>query len=180
MPLKTSRSEPPVPVSSSQTGPARWVLVGALVLVLLVVGVYDDAVFAVLTSTLQKLLAAVGLYQPAAAAQQNVDANVTHRYVPAGIAYAGLYVGMCLALLRLLLPVPAQWRLVLRLYAGTIAAYVLLVLLGRAMGNVVWVYRLARHLLDFVVSPLPVAGLYVLFRAGFGPTAPGGHSQKEE
>ena len=173
MPLKTSRSEPPVPVSSIQADPGRWVLVAALVLVLFVVGVYDDAVFAVLTSALQKLLAAVGLYQPAAAAQQNVDANVTHRYVPAGMAYAGLYVGLCLAVLRLLLPAPAQWRLVLHLYAGTIAAYVLLVLLGRAAGNVVWVYRLARHLLDFIVSPLPVAGLYVLFRAGFGPALPG-------
>ena len=150
-----------------------------LIIVLLVVGVYDDAVFAVLTGALRKLLAAVGLYQPAAAAQQSVDANVTHRYVPAGVAYAGLYVGLCLALLRLLLPAPAQWRLVLRLYAGTIAAYVLLVLLGRAAGNVVWVYRLARHLLDFIVSPLPVAGLYVLFRAGFGPTTSDEPNQEE-
>ena len=170
---ETSRRPPARPPARRPAGPGRWALVGALVAILLLAGVYDEPVFAVLTAALQRLLAAVGLHHPLAQAQQDVDANVTHRYVPAGVAYAGLYVGLCLALLRLLLPAPAQWWLVLRLYAGVMVAYVLLVLLGRTAGNVVWVYRLARHLLDFIVSPLPVAGLYVLFRAGFGPALPG-------
>jgi len=147
----------------------RWALVGALVGLLLLAGVYDDAVFGVLTTGLHRGLAALGVHQPLA--QAGVDRNVTQRYVPAGIVYAGLYVGLCLALLWLLLPAPAHRRLVLRLYAGAIAAYLLLALLGKLSGNTVWVYRLARHLLDFIVSPLPVAGLYVLLRAGFGPAA---------
>jgi hypothetical protein len=56
-----------------------------------------------------------------------------------------------------------------RLYAGTLAVYVALVLLGKSLGHAEWAFRLSRQLLDFVISPLPVAGLYVLFRAGFGP-----------
>ena len=149
-------------------GLGHWALVGALVGVLLLIGVYDEDVFGVLTIGLHRILAGLGLYH--AQVQQGVDANVTHRYLPAGIVYAGLYLGICLALLWLLLPAPGQWRLVLRLYAGTLAAYAVLVVLGKLTGNTVWLYRLARHLLDFVVSPLPVAGLYVLFRSGFGPT----------
>jgi hypothetical protein len=51
------------------------------------------------------------------------------------------------------------------------AAYVAIVLLGKLAGDAVWAYRLSRHLIDFVVSPLPVAGLLVLFRSGLGPTS---------
>ena len=35
-------------------------------------------------------------------------------------------------------------------------------------GNAQWAYRLSRQILDFVMSPLPVAGLYVLLRVGVG------------
>jgi hypothetical protein len=74
-------------------------------------------------------------------------------------------------LLRLLLPAPAQWHLVLRLYAGVLVVYVAIVLLGKLSHDAVWAYKLSRQILDFVISPIPVAGLYVLMRAGFGPAA---------
>ncbi|MFC6221756.1 hypothetical protein ACFP2F_00765 [Hymenobacter artigasi] len=44
-----------------------------------------------------------------------------------------------------------------------------IVLANKLAGNAVWAYRLSRQILDFVVSPLPVAGLYVVFRVGLGP-----------
>ncbi|WP_188562363.1 hypothetical protein [Hymenobacter frigidus] len=46
-----------------------------------------------------------------------------------------------------------------------------IVLAAKLAGDVTWAYQLSRQILDFVVSPLPVAGLYVLFRAGFDPKA---------
>ena len=168
MPSAFNNAELP-PAASGRLG--RWILAGALFGALLLVGVYNDTVFEVLTTGIHRLMAALGLYQPHAQTQPGVDANVTQRYLPAGLVYAGLYLGVCLALLWLLLPTPGQWRLVLRLYAGALAVYAVLVLLGKFTGNTVWLYRLARNLLDFVMSPLPVAGLYVLFRAGFGPAA---------
>jgi hypothetical protein len=47
-----------------------------------------------------------------------------------------------------------------------------MVVLNKFTGNAAWAYRLSRQLLDFIVSPIPVAGLYVLMRAGFGVQQP--------
>jgi len=152
------------------SGPGRWLLVGAMVLAMLLLGVYNDQVLDVLTTIWQHGLTALGLANAANAMQHGIDAGITQRMLPAVATYAALYLSLCLLLLHLLL-LPAQWRLTWRLYAGALAAYVLIAVLGKLAGNAQWAYRLSRHLLDFVVSPLPVAGLYVLFRAGFGPVA---------
>ncbi|UOQ97628.1 hypothetical protein MUN81_20655 [Hymenobacter sp. 5317J-9] len=149
----------------------RWVAVGALLAALLLLGVYDVAVLNFLTKWWQRALAAVGLRQQLEALQQGISGSVVKRPLPAVMTYAVGYLSVCLLLLRLLLPAPAQWRLVLRLYAGTLAVYVALVVLGKLAGDAQWAYRLGRQLLDFVVSPLPVAGLYVLLRSGFGARA---------
>lgn len=143
---------------------------GALVGALLLLGVCDEPIHAFLTALWLKVLAAVGLRPLAEALQRSVSGSVTQRLLPAVATYAALYLGVCLLLLRLLLPAPAQWRLALRLYAGALAAYAVLALLGKLAGDAQWLYRLSRHLLDFMVSPLPIAALYVLFRAGgLGP-----------
>ena len=152
------------------SGPGRWLAAAGLVLALLLLGVYNDQVLAVLTAGWQHGLAALGLANAANAVQQGIDAGVTRRMLPAVATYAALYLSLCLLLLYRLLT-PAQWQLAWRLYAGALAAYVLIAVLGKLAGNAQWAYQLSRHLLDFVVSPLPVAGLYVLFRAGFGPAA---------
>ncbi|WP_425556422.1 XrtX-associated membrane protein [Hymenobacter saemangeumensis] len=147
----------------------RWVLVGLLVLVLFLAGVYDAQIFGFLTTAWQKVLSAVGLSRQAELLQQGVHGGVTHRALPAVLTYAAFYIALCLLLLRLLVHDPLQWRLVLQLYAGIIAAYVLIVAIGKLAGDAVWAYRLSRHLIDFLVGPLPIAGLLVLFRAGLGP-----------
>ena len=171
MPLPPSSSTPvssPRPGRPALPGPARGLLAGALVLALLVLGVYNHQALNVLTTGWERLLTALGLANAANTLQQGVDAGVTRRMLPAVATYAAAYLGLCLLLLHLLLT-PAQWQLTWRLYAGALAAYVFVAVLGKLAGNAQWAYQLSRHLLDFVVSPLPVAGLYVLFRAGFGP-----------
>ena len=157
------------PTNHRLAGPGRWVLVGILLTALFLVGVYDEATHAFLTALWRQLLAATGLRRYAETMQQGVSGGITKRLLPAVATYAALYLGICLLLLRLLLPTVAQWYLALRLYGITLAIYIAIVLAARLAGNVTWAYQLSRQILDFVVSPLPVAGLYVLFRAGFGP-----------
>jgi hypothetical protein len=155
---------------ASQAAPrrraSRWVLLGLLVVALLLVGVYDERIITFFTVLWQKLLAVAGLRRQAEAMQQGINGGITKRLLPAVATYAALYLGVCVLLLRLLLPAP-QWLLALRLYGVVLVVYVAIVLIGKLAGDAVWAYRLSRQILDFVVSPLPVAGLYVLFRAGF-------------
>ncbi|MCC3154984.1 hypothetical protein Q3A66_18160 [Hymenobacter sp. BT770] len=158
----------------SPTKPARtayWASVGALVILLFLIGIYDEPILQLLTLFWQKALAAVGLQRQAQALQQGINGGILKRFLPAVATYAVLYLSICLLLLRLLLPAPAQWRLALRLYAGALAMYVAMVLLNKLTGNAAWAYRLSRHLLDFIVSPLPVAALVVLFKSGLGAAA---------
>ena len=155
--------------ASSRLG--RWLAVAVLVAGLLALGVFDEPVLLAFTSAWQKLLAALGLGQYTEAVQRGLPGSVAKRFLPALATYALLYIGLCLLLLRLLLS-PAQWRVAVAVYAGLLAAYVAITLVGKLAGGAPWAYRLGRHLLDFVVSPLPVAGLYVLLRYGFGPREP--------
>jgi hypothetical protein len=154
-----------------RNGIGRWLLVGLLLLALLLIGVYSDNVLAVVTTLWQKGLAAAGLSRVADAMQQGINGGITKRPLPAVATYAALYLSICLLLLRCLLQ-PIQWRLAWQLYAGALLVYVAITLAGKLAGDVQWTYRLSRQILDFIMSPLPVAGLYVLFRAGFGPQKP--------
>ena len=153
----------------------RWALVGALLLALLLLGIFSEQLITWLISAWQHLLQGLGMGHYAASLQQAINGGIAKRPLLAIATYAALYLSTCLLLLHQLLA-PAQWRLAWRLYAGTLAAYVLIAALGKLAGNAPWAYRLSRQLLDFVVSPLPVAGLYVLFRAGFGPAAAPGQA----
>lgn len=147
---------------------ARITLVALLLLALLLIGLYNEQALTLLTVMWQRLLDASGLHRLAVAMQQGINGGITKRLLPVVATYAALYLGICLLLLRLVLA-PAQWRMAVALYAGTLAVYVGITLLGKLAGDAVWAYQLSRRILDFVVSPLPVAGLYVLFQAGFGP-----------
>lgn len=141
---------------------------GLLVLALLLLGVYNDAVILFFTALWRQGLAALSLSQPAADLQQGLGNNVSARFLPAAATYTVLYLSLCLLLLRLLLA-SIQWRLTVQLYAGALALFIGMMLLTKLTGGAAWAHRLSRDFLDFVVSPLPVAGLYVLFQTGFGP-----------
>ncbi|WP_201977141.1 XrtX-associated membrane protein [Hymenobacter rubidus] len=146
---------------------ARWTLVALLLLALLLVGVYNDTLILFFTALWRQGLAAAGLRQQTEALQHGLGNNLSARFLPAAATYSGLYVGLCLLLLRLLLPTLAQWHLALRLYLGALVLFVAMVVLSKLTGAA-WAYGISRDFLDFVVSPLPVAGLYVLFRTGYG------------
>ncbi|WP_125921700.1 XrtX-associated membrane protein [Hymenobacter lapidarius] len=146
----------------------HWLLVGGLVVLLLLIGVYDEPILQFLTSTWQEALAVLGLKDYADSLQQGINGGITKRLLPAVATYAVLYLSTCFLLLRLLLPDAGQWRLALLFYAGALAMYAAIVVLNKFTGSTEWAYRLSRQLLDFVISPLPVAGLVVLFKSGLG------------
>ena len=141
---------------------------GLLLGALLLFDIYSEQIIIWLIAAWQRLLQGLGASRYAEAMQHAIDGGIAKRPLPAIATYAVLYLSTSLLLLYLLLT-PAQWRLAWRLYAGALATYVLITVLGKLAGNAQWAYRLSRQLLDFVMSPIPVGALYVLLRAGIGP-----------
>ena len=134
-----------------------------LVAVLFWAGVYDESVFALLTSAWRNLLTALGAADLLAAMQQSVSGEVTKRSLPVVATYAMAYTGVCLLLLRLLVPA-GRMRLVLLLYLAVFGCCAVLLVAGKLTGGVPWIYQLSRRLIDFIVSPLPVLVLVILLR----------------
>ncbi|QNH62727.1 XrtX-associated membrane protein [Hymenobacter sediminicola] len=135
----------------------------ALVAVLFWAGVYDESVFALLTNAWRNLLAALGATDQLTSIQQNVSGEVTKRSLPVVATYAVAYTGVCLLLLRLLVPA-GRMRLVFLLYVAVLGCCAVLLVAGKLAGDVPWLYQLGRHLIDFIVSPLPVLVLVILLR----------------
>jgi hypothetical protein len=143
---------PPVPPLT----PARWLLAALLALALFLVGMQSDAVFAALTRAWQALFELLGLGAAAARFQQGTSGLVTTRSLPAMGTYSLLYVGGCLLLLHVLLRAGRRTRWAAQVYLGLLGLYVLLLVVGRLGGNVPLAYKLARRIIDFTISPLPV------------------------
>jgi exosortase/archaeosortase family protein len=140
----------------------------ALLVVLALVSIFQSNVVAALSRGWAALLATgpAWLHHVPGASAGDVPAGVSHLALPVGAAFFGLFIGISLLGMRLLLSGRA-WRLAWRCYAGIGLACVLLLALGRVGGGP-GVYRLGRLLLDFLASLLPVAGLLVLL---WRPTA---------
>jgi hypothetical protein len=147
----------------SRPSAGRLLLAALLVGLLFYVGTYDEPVFAWLTDAWQRLLHALGLGELAGRIQQGTSGQITKRSLPAMLTYGLAYSAVCLLILWLLVPRRAL-RLAFGLYGGIFAASALLLLLGKAAGDVPWLYKLGRQLIDFIVSPLPVAALVPLLR----------------
>lgn len=143
----------------------RWLLAATLVALLLALGSSSEPLFAWLTRSWQAFFAEIGLGGWLQAVQPGASSEVARRSLPAVLSYAGLYLGISLLILRVLAPGPAQWWLAVRLYAAGALLYALLLLAGRLGGHAVPLYRAARHLIDFLVSPLPVMLLAVLLNS---------------
>lgn len=141
----------------------RWVLAAGLALLLFWVGSESDAVFAALTRAWQAIFTAIGQGHLLDRLQQGTSQQVTKRSLPAMLTYSVLYLAVCLLLLRLVLHNAHVWLLAARLYAGVIGLCAGLLLLGKLGGDVAICYHAARRLIDFLVSPVPVLILVLLF-----------------
>ena len=86
----------------------------------------------------------------------------TSRNAPAVLIYGFLYVGICLTILVLLLPITAQRKAVFTFYGVSILVFIGLVVAGNLGGTVL--LQLSSQLIHFIVSPLPVVVLVPLLR----------------
>ncbi|GAA4013969.1 hypothetical protein GCM10022408_28890 [Hymenobacter fastidiosus] len=142
----------------------RWVIAALLVLGIFGAGMYADVVRSASDQFWQQLLTLVGLTDRAAALQQGISGLVTKRSLVSVVTYSLLYTSGCLLLLAVVLNTTQQvWR-VLQLYGAVFTTCAALFLLGKLAGDAPWAYQLARRLIDFIVSPLPVIILVPLLR----------------
>lgn len=147
---------PQLPGAERPLTPIRWLLAGLLVLVLFAVGMESEAIFAALTRAWQRILELLGLGAMLARWQHGTSNLVTTRSLPAMATYSLAYVGLCLLLLHVLLRDGRRTRWAAQVYLGLLGLYMVLMLGGRLAGNLPWILKLSRHIIDFVVSPLPV------------------------
>jgi small-conductance mechanosensitive channel len=134
----------------------RGALIVGLVLALFFIGIFSDAVLAAIDAFWQHLLRLLGLADQAATLQQGISGLVTKRSLISVVTYSLLYTCGCLLLLIVALNDGRRFRLVLQLYAAVFAACFALVVVGKLAGDATWAYKLARRLIDFIVSLLPV------------------------
>lgn len=147
------------------SGLGQALAIVSLVLVLFYLGTYDWVVFDALTARWNQFFDSIGLADEVAAMQRSVSRQITWRSLPTMLTYGVLYTGACLLLLRFLLPRGGRrMRWALLLYGTVFVVCGILLLVGKLAGDVPWVYRLARRLIDFIVSPLPVIVLVPLLR----------------
>lgn len=146
--------------------PARWGLAGCLAAVLFLTGMEVEAVFAALTQLWQVVCRGVGLAGVLARWQQGTSQLVTTRSLPAVASYSLLYAAVSMLLLHVLLRSAARTRWVVQVYLGLFGLYALLMLVGKLGGNLGWAYRVARHVIDFLISPLPIMLLLPLLWPG--------------
>jgi hypothetical protein len=127
----------------------------------------NSELYALLGAGWQRLFIAMGMAQhlPALLQQGGAVGQLMHNAhsIPAVLSYSLLYVGICIALLYLLLPQPSQRRLAVSFY-GAAGVAVLTLLIGSRIAGLPTLHVLNIQLIHFVVSPLPVIMLAPLLR----------------
>lgn len=145
---------------------SAW-LVGSLLVGLLLLGANNEELYALFDGWWQRAVGALGLAHslPGLLQPSSSVSPLLHqaRSIPAVLLYSVLYLGLCLGLLFLLVPVGHSQRLVLFFYAGAGLATGLL-LLGSQVGGGPTLAVLASQLVHFIVSPGPVIVLVPLLR----------------
>ncbi|RZK28024.1 MAG: hypothetical protein EOO63_12160 [Hymenobacter sp.] len=147
---------PNYPGAGRPLTPGRWLLAALLIGLLFWVGINAETVFAVLTQGWQAVFGLLGQGGALTQLQRGTSHLVTTRSLPAMATYGLLYVAGCLLLLHVLLRDGRRTRWAAQVYLGLLGLCVLLLVVGRLGGNIAWAYKLARRIIDFVISPLPV------------------------
>lgn len=139
----------------------------ALLAALVLVGFYQVEVFALLTRAWNSVLTAVGLGGLLARLQQGTDPTITKSSIPAIITGSLVYIGVCVLVFHLLLRSGTRTWWVVQVYLVLFGVCLLLLLLGKVTGGVLF-YKVARRIIDLTVSPVPLILLLPLLWPGWG------------
>ena len=138
--------------------PIRIGLLGGLIALLFAATMHNEAIYVLLGQFWKNVFIHAGLSQhlPSILRPDGAIGQVTNRSrdIPAVVTYSLLYLGLCLAILFLVLPYPQQRRLVLVAYGLACSASLLLLVVTK-LGVAVFA-ALNSQLIHFIVSPMPV------------------------
>jgi len=138
---------------------ARWGLLAAAAVALLLLGLYDEQARALLTQVAERVTGGGGGgLRPA-----GEGAPLTTRNVPAMVAFGLLYVGLSVLVLHMALANRRQTWLVMLSYGGALGVVAALLIVGKLLGMGATFTPLAREVIDFILSPLPVVLLLAVF-----------------
>ena len=130
---------------------------------ILVAGAYTDLIFPALDRIILKLVVALdltGLYQ---ALVHSSHSKITMQRLPTMLAYGLGYCLLCLLTLYVYFGRTQKFFFALLFYTGVFALCACLIVLGKALGDLVPMYNLARRLIEMIVSPFPVVLLVCAF-----------------
>ena len=142
----------------------RFSLVAILFITILLAGVYTDAIFTSLDKAIWQLVHWLNLQHFYQALQQNTHSKVTMRSLPTMLLYGASYCLLCLTALYFYLGQNQKFILVAGFYVSVFILCLVCIVLGKALGDVVVLYNLARRLIEMIISPLPVILFIVTFQ----------------
>jgi hypothetical protein len=132
---------------------------------LLFAGIYSDQIFKILTELYQSIFLSIGLTALAAKPQAGISDLITMRSLPAIATYSLGYVTISFLFLHFYLADSRKSKLSLYFYAGIFLICLFLIALGKVFPAFQEAYKLARHLIEFIISPFPVILLVATFKA---------------
>lgn len=144
----------------------RAVRIAALVLLasaILAAGAYTHLIFAALDVAIGKLVHALHLAGLYSALVKSSHGKLTLQSLPSMLVYGLGYCSLCLLTLYVYWGKQRQFLFALVFYGGVFLLCICLIALGKALGDFVPVYNLARRLIEMIVSPLPIILLVSAF-----------------
>src|SRR5690606_35008833 len=150
-------------------GLLRKALLFGLLTLLFFTGVFTDSIFRNLDVFYYAIAEILGMNRVVNNSQAGVSSLITMRSWPSMLTYGLLYTGLSFAFLHIYFN--RRWKSMIAagFYLLIFVACCFLIVTGKLLADATWAYKLARRLIEMVVSPLPVILLIAaLFRADYG------------
>src|SRR5688572_8945007 len=144
---------------------SRVILCIILGICLLLAGIYSEPIYKILTEAYHKVFLLFGLSFLASKPQAGISTLITKHSLPAIATYGIGYVLLSFLFLHVYFSNFRKSLLTIYFYASVFLVCLLLIALGKSVPALQESYKLARHLIEFIISPFPVIFLVAAFKA---------------
>jgi hypothetical protein len=134
----------------------RKTLLFGLFTLLVLTGLFTDHIFLFLNKLYHYIFISLGLFSFLNKSQVEVSSLVTMRSWSTMITYVLLYSALSFLFLHLYFNRSWKSLIVAGFYFFIIMACTMLILTGKLLPDAEWAYKLCLHLMEMLVSPLPV------------------------
>ena len=142
----------------------RKLLLFLLFGLVLVTGIFSKQIQAELDELFYLIFQKAGFGQQLQHSQQTVSTRLTKGNWLSMVSYAGLYVILCITTLHFYFNNAKKTVATLSIYLVLLGLCVLLVIIGKAFGDLAWPLMLTRRVIEILISPLPVIFLMAALR----------------